>query len=285
MELALQTAVNAIAISFLYALMAVGFALIYGILHIPNLAHGELYMVAAVAIWAVYGVNQLPFPLAVIAGIGIAIGIAIALERGIFRPLRGRFFGGLIGALGASLILQTFVLTNWHAAHMVVPTPVSGRLEILGAIIPLYNLTVIIPAAAAVFGWFWFFLKRTRSGQALRAVAQDSEIASLQGVTINRVRLIALIIGGALAGVGGALAAPIQMPHPFIGHPVLLIALMATIVGGLGSVEGAFIAAFIYGFLIAFVTTYMDGVTATIAGVLFMFVILVVRPRGLLGRA
>ena len=129
-----------------------------------------------------------------------------------------------------------------------------------------------------------YFLYRVKLGKALRACAQDPEIAALQGIKINRMTALAMAISGASAGLAGALMAPIHAVTPYMGHGVVLIAFVVVIVGGMASIEGAVIAAIILGFIHTFVTTLADNLIATMVGVVFMAFTLILRPQGLLGR-
>jgi len=129
----------------------------------------------------------------------------------------------------------------------------------------------------------WWFLRRTRFGWALRACAQDPEAAALQGISINQTARIAMFIGAALAGVAGALTAPLVRTYPYMGHSVIVTAFIIIIVGGVGSLEGAVVAAVLYAFVHTFVTTFYDGVIADIVGLLLMLLVLIVRPTGLFG--
>ncbi len=290
MELFLQQALNGALLSVFYAVMAIGFTLIFGVMGIVNLAHGELYMVGAYVVWLTYAQGILPFPVAVLAGAGIVAGIGMGMERALFRPMRGNVLMGAMLSVGMIFILQVFVATTWHVGLMKnIPPAIKGSVEIFGAIAPWQRL-IVIPSAIALVGGLWWFLRRTKQGQALRAVAQDPEAATLQGISIDRVGLIAMAIAAGLAGAAGGLMAPIMRVDPYMGHTALIMALFVTIVGGLGSIEGAIVAAIIYGFLVAFVTSYFPSAIASpatmaiIIGALLMFIVLVFRPRGILGR-
>jgi branched-chain amino acid transport system permease protein len=290
MELALQQALNGALLSVFYALMAVGFTLIFGVMGIVNLAHGELYMIGAYVVWLTYAQGILPFPVAILAGAGIVAGIGMGMERALFRPMRGKVLMGAMLSVGMIFILQVFVATTWHVGLMKnIPPAIKGSVTILGAIAPWQRL-MVIPAAVALIGGLWFFLRRTKQGRSLRAVAQDPEAAALQGISIDRVGLIAMAIAAALAGAAGGLMGPIMRVDPYMGHSALIMALFVTIVGGLGSIEGAVIASLIYGFMIAFITAYFPqsiaspGTMAFIIGALLMFIVLAVRPRGILRR-
>jgi branched-chain amino acid transport system permease protein len=285
MELALQAAANGGLLSVFYALMAIGFTLMFGVMGIANLAHGELYMIGAYATWLTYGQDIMPFPVAVLVGTAVVIGIGLAIERSLFRPMRNNAMMSLIVSIGLIFILQVFVATTWHVGLMKhIPPYIKGSLEVFGVSASLQRL-MVIPVAASLLGGLWFFLNHVKQGQALRATAQDPEAAYLQGISIDRTAIIAMAIAAGLAGVAGGLMAPIMRVDPYMGHPAIIAALMVTIVGGMGNIRGAVLASFIYGFLISFVTTYVDGLIATIAGVLLMFIALVIRPKGLLERA
>ena len=129
----------------------------------------------------------------------------------------------------------------------------------------------------------WLFLRKTKLGWALRACAQDREAAALQGISINQTARYAMFIGAGLAGVAGALTAPLVAPTPYIGHSVIVTAFIIIIVGGIGSLEGAVIAAVLYAVVDTVVTTLYDGVIANIVGLLLMLVVLIVMPSGLFG--
>jgi len=290
MELVLQQALNGGLLSVFYAVMAIGFTLIFGVMGIVNLAHGELYMIGAYVVWLTYAQGILPFPLAILAGAGIVATIGMAMERALFRPMRGNVLMGAVLSVGIIFILQVFAATTWHVGLMKhIPPAIRGSVTLFGAIAPWQRL-IVIPSALGLIGGLWFFLRRTKQGRALRAVAQDPEAARLQGISQDKVALIAIAIAAGLAGAAGGLMAPIMRVDPYMGHTALIMALMVTIVGGLGSIEGAMVASLIYGFLMAFITGYFPSSIASpatmaiIIGALLMFIVLAVRPRGILGR-
>jgi branched-chain amino acid transport system permease protein len=141
----------------------------------------------------------------------------------------------------------------------------------------------VIVATLLLLGGLWTFLRRSKFGRALRACAQDAEAAALQGISMNQTARIAMFIGAALAGVAGALTAPLVSPTPHMGHSVIVTAFIVIIVGGLGSLEGAILASVLYAFVHTFVTTFFDGVIANIVGLMLMLLVLVIRPTGLFG--
>jgi len=163
-----------------------------------------------------------------------------------------------------------------------VVVPYKGSAEILGTSISWQRL-VIIPATIIMVAGLWYFLKKVKAGKALRACAQDPEAAVLQGISINKMTALAMFLSGGFAGVGGALMAPIIPVTPYMGHVYAVTAFIVVIVGGMSSIEGAVLAAFILGFIHTFTSTLFDSVTATMVGVLFMAIVLIIKPTGLLG--
>lgn len=281
-DLLLQTFLNAAYAASHIALVAVGLALIFGVMGVINFAHGELFMLGAYAVAAVYAKWEAPFFLAVLAGAALAGMTGAGMERGLFRPLRGNPLGGLVASIGVLLILQALVSIVFGVRPEHVPPPTKAVIPVGGAVLPVQRLTVILAALILLGGLRWF-LRNTRMGWALRACAQDPEAAALQGISIRRVSRLAMIVGAALAGAAGALTAPLTPPSPLMGHPVIVAAFIVIIVGGVGSLEGAAVAAVLYGFVHTFVTTFSDGVVADIVGLALMLAVLVVRPRGLFG--
>lgn len=288
LELILQTSINALTAGSYTALFAVGLVLIFGIMKIVNFAHGELYMVGAYTVWHVYAVLGLPFPVAVIAGAGLACLIGLFMERFLFRPMRGNPLGGLIMSVGMLFALQVgAVLFGGVGRSKQVPSMVHGAFNLFGidGVTVQYQRLIVIVSATVILAAFWLFMKRTRVGWALRACAQDQEAAALQGININRMSMIAAAMGAGMAGIAGALMAPLVPVVPLMGHSVIVTTFIVIIVGGIGSLEGAVVAAVIYSFFHTIVTTLADGVVASILGLLLMLVVLVVRPTGIFGVA
>ena len=282
MDLLWQTAINAMYATSYMSLIAVGLVMIFGVMGVINFAHGELYMVGAYCVVFLYAQENFPFLLAVAAGMVFVGGIGLLMERTMFRPLRDNPLSGLIASIGFLLILQTLVVLGFGRRMGHVPPPTQEKLEIFGAVLTHQRLLVIVAAILLLFA-LWAFLKRTKFGWALRACAQDAEAAALQGISMNQTARIAMFIGAGLAGVAGALTAPLVSPSPYIGHSVIVTAFIIIIVGGIGSLEGAVIAAVLYAFVHTFVTTFFDGVIANIVGLALMLGVLVVRPTGLFG--
>ena len=282
-ELLAQTGLNALYAASYTALVAVGLVLIFGVMGVINFAHGELFMLGAYAIVAVYADWNLPYLVAVAVGMAFVGTVGLGMERAFFRPLRDNPLGGLVASIGFLMILQALVSMGFGVRMEHVP-PVTQEVIVITERVrlPVFRLAVILAAVVFLAG-LWAFLKKTRFGWALRASAQDPEAAALQGISINQTARIAMFIGAALAGVAGALTAPLISVNPHMGHSVIVTAFIVIIVGGIGSLEGAVIVAVAYAFVHTFVTTFFDGVIADIVGLLLLLIVLIVKPTGLFG--
>ena len=280
----IQTIANSIVAGSIYAIVAVGLAMAFGVMKMANFAHGEFFMVGAYVVYVFYALLGWPFPAAVIMAIPIVAAMGVATERLIFFPTRGNVLAGFMATAGLAFILQVLVGQTWGVGLMrSVPTPYMGAADILGSRIGWQRL-LVIPTAFTMLALLWVLLFKTKPGKALRACAQDPETARIQGISINRMTMLAMAISGACAGLAGALMAPIHPVTPYMGHGVILTAFIVVILGGMESIAGAVLAAILLGFIHTFVTTLSDAVVAQMVGVAFMAIVLVVRPQGLLGR-
>ncbi len=285
MELLAQTGLNALYAAAYMSLIAVGLVLIFGVMGVINFAHGELFMLGAYVVVALYTDFQMPY--ALVAGLALLFvgGVGLLMEVTMFRPLRSNPLAGLVASIGFLLIIQALVSMGFGVRMEHIP-PVTQKVIVFAEKVRLpAQRLVVITAAILLLCALWFFLKRTRFGWALRATAQDPEAAALQGISIRQISMIAMFIGAALAGIAGALTAPLISVNPHMGHSVIVTAFIVIIVGGIGSLEGAAVAAVAYAFIHTVVTTYWDGVIADIVGLLLMLGVLIVKPTGLFGTA
>jgi branched-chain amino acid transport system permease protein len=282
-DLLAQTVLNALYAASYLSLVAVGLVLIFGVMRIINFAHGELFMLGAYAVVALYGGAQVPYLLVAAAALVFVGAVGILMERTMFRPLRDNPLGGLVASIGFLMVLQALVSMGFGVRMEFVPPVSQGVLEFTERVrLPLQRLYVILAAIGCLTA-LWLFLTRTRFGWALRASAQDPEAAALQGISINQTARIAMFIGAGLAGLAGALTAPLISVNPHMGHAVIISAFIVIIVGGVGSLEGAVVASVVYAFVHTFVTTFADGVIADIVGLSLMLLVLIVKPTGLFG--
>lgn len=284
-QLFIQTTANAIAASSMYALIAVGLTLAFGVMQMANLAHGHFFMLGAYTVYALYALSGWPFWWAVAAALVVGVLVGLAVERSIFRPLRGDVVAGFIATAGLMFVFEVFVGEMWGWGHMrTIPSPYMLPFKIMGASVAFQRI-LVIPFAVACIGGLLVFMRWFRLGRALRAVAQDPEAAALQGININRMTALAMAIAGGLAGLAGGLMSTIYAVTPALGGHLILPALIVVIVGGMGSIGGVTVASIIMGFVMTFVTTLVDGVTALMVSVTVMALVLPIRPQGLMGHA
>ena len=280
----IQTLLNSVVTASVYALVAVGLAMAFGVMKMANFAHGEFFMVGSYTVYVLYQLGGWNFWIAVALSIPIVALLGVATERLIFRPTGKNILAGFMATVGLGFVLQVAVGRIWGVGMMKrIDTPYMGAADIGDAHVGWQRL-IVIPCAVAMLIALRLFLYNTRLGKALRACAQEPETAALMGINIRTMTMLAMALAGASAGLAGALMAPIQGITPYMGHGIVLIAFVVVIVGGMASVEGAILAAVILGFIHTFVTTLTDSLTGTMVGVGFMAITLVIRPQGLLGR-
>lgn len=279
-----QMAVNGLMAGLVYTLMALGFTLVFGIMRMVNFAHGELYMVGAFAVLALNGHLGLGyFPAVILATLITAIFGAV-VERVLYRPFVGRELGGMIMSLAVAITLQALALIFFGPADQSVERPVTGTWRLHEAVVPLDRTLVAVCAVVALMV-FHLFLRHTRLGLAMQAVAQDRETASLMGVEAGSVYLRSFAIASALAGLAGTLMAPVYTVAPTMGELPMLKAFVVVILGGLGSVPGAMLGGLLIGLSESVFATLFDTTLALIASFAIVLAIIVVKPNGLWGRA
>ena len=284
MELFIQTIVNGLIQSGFYALAAIGLVLVFGVMRVVNFAHGELVMVGAYTVWVVHAQNAFPYLLTIVLAVILVASIGLAMERFLFRPMTNDPLGGLICSIGVLFVLQVIATyIGGEGPSKQVPPPYEGTLVIMDTVRIPYQRLFSIGVSAAALVILWYFLTRTKLGWAMRSVSLDREAATLQGISSTRISMLAIGVGAAMAGLAGALIAPLTNINPHMGHNVIITAFIVTIVGGVGSLTGAVIASVLYALFHTFVTTYFSGTIATISGLVIMVLILIVRPTGIMG--
>ena len=279
-----QTFVNAISLSLIYILFALGLTLAAGVFDIWNFAHGEFVMVAAFITYLVIGLWRLPYPLAFIAAMAVVSLLGIILEKSLFYPMRNRpinLYPGL-ATFGVTGMLQVAALLLFGGNAKGTPPIIGGQAHIGSIVFPLERLPVII-GALLMISLLFLFIQRTKLGLAIRAVQQDQDASALQGMNISRIRLTVWVVSSCLAATAGVLLAPISFIDPFIGSGMLLKGFAVVIVGGLGSIPGALVAGFGLGFVDTFGMTYL-GTYSYMFAFLFIMVTILIRPQGLMGR-
>jgi branched-chain amino acid transport system permease protein len=278
-----QTLLNALMLASIYMLMASGFTLIYSIMHIVNFAHGEIYMLGAFAVYYFSAEYHLNYFLALLLAV-LAIGVlGILLERALFLPMQEAHLPQVILSLGLAMALQGIGSVAFGAGDKSVTGPFTSVLRFGGAAISMERL-IIIPISAAIIVALFAFVKWTRTGQAMRAVAQDPDAAALQGIDVAFISCVAFGVGCALASAAGALIAPVFLVNPFMGGSVIMKAFIIICLGGMGSISGAAVGGLILGFVDSFGATIFSSSIASVMGFALLIIILLFRPQGLFGR-
>lgn len=265
----------------LIALIALGLSLIYGIMGIVNMAHGDFFMIGAVLAVALTGWLGDFWPALVVAPVVVGL-FAVPLERWVLRPFEGRPLVTLVGTIGLSFVLQQLALMVFGGTPRRLDEPVSFVVPFAGVAFPGYRI-VAAAAGLALVGALWAVLYRTDLGIYVRATMERPEIADAVGIDTSRIRVMTFGVGAGLAAAAGVLAAPITQVFYLMGNDVLLFSYIVVIVGGLGSLGGALVAALALSGVEAILAAVVSPVEARAAILLLMALILIFRPRGLFG--
>lgn len=281
MELFFQQVLNGLTLGGIYSLVALGLTLVYGILHVPNFAHGAFYMAGAYAAFYLVSAQGWGY-WAAMAGAAVVVAlISVLAERLVFHPLRhAPGLHHMIAAIGLLLFLEAGAQAVWGADFHRLETPYGNVVEFAGLIAPMQRL-LIIGAAFALMVALHLFLKKTVLGSTIIAMAQNREGAALVGIDANKVAMLTFAISGALAAVAAALYAPINLIYPAMGHLVITKAFVIIILGGMGSVPGAIVGGLIIGFAESFGAFYISPDYKDIIAFALLVVILSFRPQGL----
>jgi branched-chain amino acid transport system permease protein len=277
----LQQVLNGLTLGGIYSLVALGLTLVYGILHVPNFAHGAFYMVGAFVSFSLMTSWGLHYWLAMLGSAAAVAALAVLAERLVFHPLRhASGLHPMIAAIGLLLFLEAGAQALWGADFHRMPTPYTGIVDLAGATAPVQRL-LISGASFALMALLHLFLTRTVTGSTIIAMAQNREGASLVGIDANRVAMLTFAISGVLAAVAATLYAPINLVYPAMGHLVITKAFVIIILGGMGSVPGAIVGGLIIGFAESFGAFYVSTDYKDIIAFVALVVILSLRPQGL----
>jgi len=276
---------NGLGIGMIYFLLSVGLTMIFGLMRFVNFAHGAIYMAAAYVAYSVsLATGSMLWALAL--GPLAAGALALAAERLLLRHTYGMpHEAQILITFALALILQEAVIMVFDPLAKNVPVPdfLSGIVFLGPFVYPAYRLAVVLVSALVAL-LLWLALERTRFGTILRAGAESTEMVSLLGIDVHRVFMAAFALGGALAGLAGALAAPLRGVEPFMGLEALAIAFVVVVVGGIGSFAGALLGGLLIGVVQSVMSSlWPEGARLMIYGA--MALVLLTRPAGLMGRA
>lgn len=282
MEIIWQSITNGLMMGWIYVLVALGLTIVFGIMRILQLAHGEIYMLGAFGVYymcVVLGINI--FISFVISALALAL-LGVILERFFFRRFRGRFDTSMIIAIGLILLLQTTAAVGFGTQEKWVPKLLPGVLAVWGVRLAWDRVLSVLIGITLVSSLF-LFIQRTRVGQAMVAISQDPDAAALQGIDVNRISSLSMAIGCAMAAIAGGLMGAIFQVEPFMGGFAMTKGIAVIILGGLGSIWGAVIGGLILGLIDGLVPLAANTTVATIIGFVLIIFILIIKPQGLLG--
>jgi branched-chain amino acid transport system permease protein len=275
---------NGLVASGMYALLAIGFALVFSVARIVNMAHTAFYMIAAFLIYI--GISTLNYGLlpSLVAAIVIVALIGVICFKVFFDRIKEHEATVMIISIALAMLFQEILLMIFGGTYRSIPSFIEGFIEIAGTRISNQQLFAVGSTAVILVG-LWLWLSKTRIGNAIRAVAQDPETANLMGINVSNIYLIVMAVSAGLAGVAGVVMAPVHMISPLMwGHPIVIV-LASIVLGGMGSIGGSVVGALILGYvetLVVFLVpggSFMGG--AVSLGI--MVLVLLIRPEGLFG--
>ena len=283
-EQVVQALINGLVSGSIYGLMAIGFTLVFGIMHVINLAHGELYMLGAFSTFIMVSVYQINFFVALLAAFLIIGALGFVIERLIFRPLRQTsLLNTLLASIGLSIFISNLVLQIAGSGMRSIEFPFAGNeIEWLGVSLSIHRLMVLLLTGLLVGILFWV-IKYTKFGKALRATAQDRDAAALMGVNINLMYGIIFAISASLAAVAGGLIGSLYVVEPTMGLGPAMKSFIIVILGGMGSVVGALVGALILGYGETFTALFGSASYQDLVGYIILVLVLLFKPNGLFG--
>ncbi len=292
----LQQLINGLTVGSVYALIALGYTMVYGVLGLINFAHGEIYMIGAYlgviffGIFTAMGLTAKSLPLSIVLTFILAIVYSSAygytVEKLAYRPLRhAPRLSPLITALGMSIFLQNYVMLSQGARDKVFPAVLSGGVN-MGSVTVSYLQMFIMLISLILMVVLHLFINRTRLGTAMRATAQDKKMASLLGINVDRVISATFIIGSGLAAAGGVMIAMhYGLINFYMGYVAGLKAFTAAVLGGIGSIPGAMLGGIVLGLIESFGAGYISAEYKDVFAFAILIIVLLFKPSGLLGKS
>ena len=302
MDIFLQQIINGLVLGSIYALVALGYTMVYGILGLINFAHGDIVMIGALVSLSLFSpllASGMPVPVILLLALGAAMAICIVLgisiERIAYRPLRrAPRLAPLITAIGVSILIQYTAALIWGKQYLAVPPLMkSVQMTIGGAHFTALQAGIFALACTVMAVLYWF-ITRTRLGTAMRATEQNAEIAGLMGININFIIALTFVVGSGLAAVAGMMVVLYYgIGHYYMGFILGLKAFTAAVLGGIGNVTGAMLGGLLLGIIESLASGYIGDLTGGVFGsnyrdvfaFLVLVLVLIFRPSGLMGQA
>ncbi len=278
-----QIVVYGAVISAIYAMLAVGFTLIFGVARILNLAHGAFYALGAYGVYVLTAYGHLPLLAAAVVSVLFVAGFGAVMERVLVRPLRRSTLAVLMITLAVSLMVEQILLLTFGSEARNVPSMVDATVAIGGVDISGQRV-IALTGGIVILGGLWLFMQRTRLGAAILAVSQDAEGAQYMGIPSDRIFSIVMALSAGIAAAAGVLVAPFQTVIPGMGLLPLVKAFAIVIVGGLGSIPGSILGALLLGYSETIVAFNISIEWAQIVSVAAVLITLIIRPAGFFGK-
>jgi len=278
--------INGLINGSVYALLAIGFSLIFGVARVVNIAHTALYMTSAYLMYVGLIKWGLSAPLAILLAILVTVIAGLACYQLFIKPIREHESAVLIATIAVAMALQEVFLIEFKGHYLGVPALATGYLVLAGVKVANQHLLALGVAVVALIAT-WFLLWRTKIGLGIRCTAQDREVANLMGINVNREIMVALGISVGMAAIAGAIVAPLKPIDPHMWMRPLIMMLAIVVLGGLGSIKGSFIGSYILGFTeaaVVFAIPTGSFLKEPIA-LSIMILVLLIRPEGLFGVA
>ncbi len=278
----LQTLVGGLGMGAVYALVAMGFSIVYRTMGLVNFAHADVVMIGAFLAATLFVTMHLPFVVAITAAVLLTAVIGLGIER-ILRPLESKDLNlMLIGTIGFGIVLQSVAILIWGSFGVAVPTPIPNiPIDVGGIIVTTYQLFVLA-VSGIVMLLLYLFLDRTKLGTAMQAAAMDRSAATAMGVNVSSSNAMAFAIGSGIAAVAGALVGPLLYVNPALGVYVGIKGFAAAILGGFGSIPGAIVGGLIFGLIEAFASGPLSAYSELLTFVVFAGAMMV-RQTGIFG--
>jgi branched-chain amino acid transport system permease protein len=280
-----QQLVNWINLGAMYALLAIGYTMVYGIVKLINFAHGEIFMTGAFFTWWFTTALSVPFPVASLMGIMLATLLGVGIERVAYRPLRDApRFAVVISVLGMSIFLQNMARIVWGAESQVFEIDFGIPPILIGSVVIPFKKIFILVISLILMVALSVFVKRTYLGKAMRATAADREAAEMMGISSNAVIVLTFVVGSSLGAVAGILyAINYNSIDPYMGFNAGMKAFAAAVLGGIGNIYGAMLGGMLLGIFEGAGAAYVSSMYRDAVAFAILILALIFRPEGLLG--
>lgn len=280
----IQQSINGIMLGSIYALIAVGYTMVYGIMKLINFAHGEVYMVGAYVAYLCLAVYKLPITLTLIISAFICGILGYLIHKIAYKPLKNApKIVLLITAIAVSLLIQNLISLIFGTSPKIVPNIIDGYFEIFSITIS-YSRVLILSVTIVLVIILMYLINRTNTGRAMKAASFDKEAAELMGINSNFVIVLTFVIGSSLAAIAGTLVSiEFSRIDPFMGVMPGLKAFVAAVLGGIGSIQGAMIGGLFLGLIETFTKLYNSQISDAVV-FLILIIVLIVKPTGLFGK-